>query len=183
MPDKKFQPWLVIGYKIFSKEGPTGLKVERIAKEVGKSKSSFYHHFAEPDLFTESLLQFHHEKAMDIARQVQRCKSMVPDMLNLLLEVKEDIFFNRQLRIHRQNPAFKNCFEQSHEPIERALLKIWTDALGLDDKTSLARLFLNLTVENFYLQVTEETFTYSWLKIYLHNIQAMVREMKKSSLK
>lgn len=182
MADEKILPWLAIGYQKFGKEGPKGLKVEGIAKEVGKSKSSFYHHFADLEVFTESLLQCHLQKARGIAQNARRCKTMVPDMLNLLLESKADILFNRQLRIHRHIPAFKRCFEQSHEPIESAFLKIWSESLGLGDKTFLARLVLNLTVENFYLQVTEETFTYDWLKKYLHNIQGMVREMVQSNL-
>jgi AcrR family transcriptional regulator len=44
------QPWINHGYRTFAYEGPTGLKVERLARQVGKSKSSFYHLFADLDI-------------------------------------------------------------------------------------------------------------------------------------
>ena len=49
-------PWILCGYNIFSKEGPKGLKIEVIARQVSKNKSSFYHHFADLEVFTEILL-------------------------------------------------------------------------------------------------------------------------------
>ena len=52
MTDTKL-PWILCGYDIFSKEGSNGLKIEVIARRVNKSKSSFYHHFADLDLFIE----------------------------------------------------------------------------------------------------------------------------------
>jgi len=48
--------WLEAGYAAFSLHGPNGIKVESLAKEIGKSKSSFYHHFADREIFIEELL-------------------------------------------------------------------------------------------------------------------------------
>ncbi|MEM7514864.1 MAG: TetR/AcrR family transcriptional regulator, partial [Bacteroidota bacterium] len=57
--EKLIEPWLKAGYDIFSQEGPGGLKVERLARIVGKSKSSFYHHFADLEIYTSFLLEYH----------------------------------------------------------------------------------------------------------------------------
>ena len=112
------QPWIETGYEIFSKEGPAGLKVEHIARLVGKSKSSFYHLFADTEIFQEKLLAYHQDRAVVIAAQARACKSMVPDMLNLLIKVKPDLLFNRQLRVHRTNPEFQQCFEKANGLVE-----------------------------------------------------------------
>lgn len=52
-------PWVEAGYQLFAEHGPKGLKVEVIARHVKKSKSSFYHHFSDLEVFTEELLFFH----------------------------------------------------------------------------------------------------------------------------
>lgn len=56
---KTQQPWITQGYATFAAEGPAGLKVERLAKNIGKNKSSFYHHFADLEIFTTILLKVH----------------------------------------------------------------------------------------------------------------------------
>jgi hypothetical protein len=102
---------------------------------------------------------------------------VVPDVFEVLYEFKEDAFFNRQLRINRHIESYKLCFEKAHKPIEDALIKFWPEAIGLDDKPHLARMILNLTVENFYLRLTDETFTEQGLKSYLDEIRAIAKEM------
>lgn len=179
MPDANKTQWIEIGYELFSKEGPKGLKVELLARKAGKSKSSFYHHFGDLELFTDSLLQYHLERSIVISKQAASCQNMVPDLLNLLLSVKSDILFDRQLRIHRDVLEFKKCFEKASGQVEDAFLNIWSDSLGLGDKTYLARIILNLTVENFYLSVTDENINSEWLVNYLKEIHFMVREMMK----
>ena len=172
------QAWIYIGYDLFSKEGPKGIKVEVLAKKVGKSKSSFYHHFSDLEFFMESLLNLHLEKAKRISLQAAKCKKMAPDLLNLLIDIKQDLLFNRQLRINRQMPNFKQCFQAANKLVENAFLDVWAIELGLSEKKHLAQSVLSLTVENFYLQITEETLTYNWLKLFLIEIQAMVRGIR-----
>ncbi|OWY20341.1 TetR/AcrR family transcriptional regulator [Sphingobacteriales bacterium UPWRP_1] len=171
--------WIQAGYETFAKEGISGLKVEALARKTGKSKSSFYHYFADMEVFTQLLLQQHRQNAKVIAGKMKICKNMIPDMLHILLEAKQDVLFNRQLRINRHIPEFNNCFRKAHQPVEEALLPFWANTLGLTDKKYLARMILNLTVENFYLRVTENTFTYNWLTDYIDEIRVMVAEMRK----
>jgi AcrR family transcriptional regulator len=56
------QPWVETGYGKFSESGPYGMKVEILAKLVNKNKSSFYHHFADMEIFIECLLNYHLER-------------------------------------------------------------------------------------------------------------------------
>ena len=170
--------WIEAGYELFAAAGPNGLKVEVMARRVGKSKSSFYHHFADLECFVELLLARHHDRALVIADRERQCANVVPDLLNVLLEVKQDLLFNRQLRIHRADKNCEACFEKSTRPIAEAVLPVWAGLLGLGDNSGLARMVLNLSIENFYLQITDETLTYDWLLAYVDGLQAMVREFQ-----
>ena len=173
------QPWILEGYKLFSKEGTKELKIEVIARKVNKSKSSFYHLFADVDCFMEELLAFHLEQAKIIADRESLCNSIDPALICLLLEVKEDLLFNRQLRVNRSNVSFKRCFEKANQLVGNAFLEVWAKEIGLGHKPKLAEIFFGLVLENFYLQLTEETLTYEWLSDYFKNIRLMVAEFKK----
>ena len=88
------KPWILAGYEIFAYKGPIALKVEVLARIVGKNKSSFYHHFADLEVFIEILLDYHLDRAAIIAKQESECKNVVPELLLLILEVKQDLFFD-----------------------------------------------------------------------------------------
>jgi hypothetical protein len=176
------QPWILEGYKIFSEEGSKGLKVEVISRKVVKSKSSFYHLFADIDCFTEELLTFHIERAKIIAEREKACNSIDPALINLLLEVKQDLLFNRQLRVNRSNTAFKQCFEKANQLVGNAFLEVWAKEIGLENKPKLAEIFFGLVLENFYLQLTDDSFTYNWFSDYFKNIRLMVAGFNKEMI-
>lgn len=167
-------PWILTGYSLFSKEGAASLKIEVLARKVNINKSSFYHHFADLEIFIEQLLEYHIERAKIIAAKERECKTMIPDLLNVLVEYKEDLLFSRQLRINRNNILFKECYEKSNQIVGDSILGIWAEELGLKDNSGLANLVLKLTLDNFYLQINEETFTYEWLLDFVDEFKLMV---------
>jgi AcrR family transcriptional regulator len=167
-------PWIEIGYMVFANEGPIGIKVEQLARLVGKNKSSFYHHFADTTVFLEELLCYHLNQSQKISVLAEACQTLQPDFIHLLLQIKTDILFNRQLRVHRDNPVFQKCFLAANIPVENAFLQIWTEAIGLQSNATFAKLLLKLTIENFYLQVTAANLNEEWLIHYLNEIKAMV---------
>jgi len=172
-------PWILAGYDLFANHGPDGLKVEVIARRVNKSKSSFYHYFADLEIFTDVLLTYHLERAGSIAQQEKQCQQVDPDLLNLLISVKQDLLFNRQLRVHRNNAAFKKCLGKTTRLVSEAIIGIWAAELGLANNSSLAQLVLNMSIENFYLQLTTETLTYPWLAQYIQGLKIMVSALQK----
>jgi len=95
------QPWIAVGYETFALEGPQALKVEVIARKVQKSKSSFYHHFADLDVFITVLLEYHLQQTQIIAQREAACENILPELVEVLVEVKVDLLFNRQLRVNR----------------------------------------------------------------------------------
>ena len=176
------QPWILVGYQLFAQEGPGGLKVERLARKVGKSKSSFYHHFADLEVFTAFLLEYHMDRALAIAARERKCANVIPELIEVILDVKEDLFFNRQLRIHRNIPKFRACFEASSHEVGDAIIGIWAQELGLEGNSYLALMVLNLSLENFYLQITPQTLSYTWLEEYVKGLKQMVQAFKQGKL-
>lgn len=169
--------WLQQGYTTFAHHGPEALKVERLARAVGKSKSSFYHHFADPEGFQESLLRHHLEKARLIAKKEAACQSL-DDLIEVLLEHKTDLLFNRQLRVHRSHPVFERCFQATTELTVPAILPVWKKIIGLEDQSYLADLVLQLSLENFYIQLTPDTLNRAWLLSYFAGLQHLVRSFQ-----
>ena len=179
MKNETEQPWLEAGYEIFSKDGPSGLKVEHIARKVGISKSSFYHLFVDIEIFQEKLLEYHIERAKKMSDQSESCKAIVPDILNLFLENKTTLFFNRQLSIHRNNKLFQTYSEKATGIVEHTYFDKWVDLLGLQTQQHIAKNILKIYTDNFFLRISEETLTYDWLLSLLDEIKILVNDIKK----
>lgn len=170
-------PWIENGYQTFAEAGPNGLKIERLARLVGKNKSSFYHLFADLDVFTATLLEHHLEQARIIAAKEAACTTL-EEFIDVLVDHKTDLLFNRQLRVHRQRPEFQRCFMKTNEVFLASLTDLWPALLELPQNTQLAGLILKLSLENFYLQITEETLNQRWLKDYFYELRTLTRAFK-----
>lgn len=175
--NKTREPWIRQGYATFSQKGPEGLKVERLAKEVGKNKSSFYHHFADLECFTSILLEHHLAQSEIIAAKEAVCNNL-EEFIDVLLDHKVDLLFNRQLRVYRQNVEFQRCFQSTTEMIAGSLLHLWSDLLDLPRNSQLSGLVFKLSLENFYLQITEETLNQDWLNNYFMELRALTKAFK-----
>ncbi|GAB5473079.1 MAG: hypothetical protein Mars2KO_11780 [Maribacter sp.] len=171
--------WIEKGYRTFAIDGPNGLKIEHISREVGKNKSSFYQLFANLKIFTSILLDYHLERSKLIAEKESKCSNL-QDLVDVLIEHKVDLLFNRQLRVHRENAEFEKCFLRVNEMSIPAIIPIWSTIIGLDDNSYLAELVFRLSLENFFLQITDETLNGVWLKDYVHKIQILVSQFKKT---
>lgn len=172
------QHFLQIGYERFANAGPVGLKVEILARQAHISKSSFYHHFADMEVFTEILLAYHLQQVARIAEAERQCQRVVPDLLTYLLTIKADLLFHRQLRIHRHIPAFGEAFLKANALVGNAITGIWAEYIGLDTNTDLARLVLNLSLDNFYLQLSPDTLTYDRLFQFITELRTMVQQFR-----
>ncbi len=179
MESPRQQIWITSGYTLFAQQGPNGLKIEQLARIVGKSKSSFYHHFADLDLFISMLFEYHLERSSLVYEAAAACESMVPGLLNVILTYKEDLFFHRQVRINRHLPNYTNVMESFHRPVEEAFLGIWAKALHLDRQHYIAQALLGLVVDNFYMRVTREHLNPEWLTDYFQEIITMVESIKR----
>lgn len=51
------EDWVKAGLKALAREGASGLKADRLARELGVSRGSFYWHFADVDAFHAAVLE------------------------------------------------------------------------------------------------------------------------------
>lgn len=61
--------WLDAGLKILANGGLDALRIELIAREIGLTKGSFYHHFASREAYVEALLE--HWEAQSTRRIIE----------------------------------------------------------------------------------------------------------------
>lgn len=180
-PSPSQRPWLEAGYALFAQAGPGGLKIEVLARQVGKSKSSFYHLFADLEIFTAALLDLHLSRAHRLAERERQCRQLDPDLLDLLLASKTDLLFHRQLRIARATEPFASCLQRADALVEDAFLGLWSHIVGLTDRApSIPRQLYDLAIENFYLRLTDAQFTRAWLLAYFAELQLLVTGLKRS---
>lgn len=170
MTDKQ-DSWIATGYELVALAGYKELKIEALAKKVGISKSSFYHHFADIELFTERLLNEHIRRCHLIAEKERQAKNINPEFINILVDHKTDLLFNRQLRINRNHRPFATCIDKSNQIIGNAFVILWMKELDLRLNQQQAEGFFELALENFYLQISDETLNHAWLTNYFSNLK------------
>lgn len=165
--------WIKIGYEIFAINGQSRLKIEPLAKSVGKSKSSFYHHFADLELYMDFLLNYHIQQSKIIAKKEQNAQNIDPELINILVEHKTDLLFNRQLRISQNIPSFAVALEQSNKIIGNAFVNTWVKDSNLQLTAKQIDGIFSLALENFFLQINIETLNYNWLSNYFKNLKTI----------
>lgn len=172
--------WIKTGYEIFALNGENSLKIESLAKKVGISKSSFYHHFADMEVFIELLMNYHLQQSEIIACKEKAVKTIDPELINILIEHKTDLLFNRHLRFNHQNKIYKLTLDKSNRIIGSEFVKLWAadTKLNLNHK-QLEGLF-ELALENFFLLINSENLNSKWLSDYFINLKRIAMNFELS---
>ncbi len=181
MMDSSAAPWIEAGYRVFATSGPQALRVEQLAREVGISKSSFYHHFADVPSFIEALLHYHVERGKVEANKARGCRSFEPEFIHLLVEIRMDLQFNWQLRLHREELAYQLCYQRAHSVVEQEVMGIWAEALGIPGQTQLARNIFTVVTDLFYQRFPKEQLTYEWCVAFLAEVRGFMADVVRSS--
>jgi len=177
MIDSSAAPWLEAGYASFALRGPQSLRVEQLAREVGISKSSFYHHFTDMPFFIERILHHHLERGEQVALRAQACRSFDPDFIHLLVSIRMDLYFNWQLRLHREELAYQLCYQRAHSLVEQEVLGIWSEALGIPGQPQLARNIFTVVTDLFYQRFPKEQLTYEWFVAFLQEVNNFMEDV------
>ena len=175
---EKEQIWIIKGYETFAFWGEKGIKIEKLAKEVGISKSSFYHHFADLDIFIERLLLHHLTMSVTIAEKERKAEKINPDLINILIDHKTDLLFNRQLRINANNLIFKDVLIKSNRIIGNDFIKLWLSDTKLKLTLPQAEGLFELAMENFFLQINQDNIKQEWLVTYFDNLNRITRNFE-----
>jgi len=167
--------WINSGYLRFAEGGLAAVRVEAMARDTGVSKSSFYHHFADLEVFFEALCIYHLERAAIIAEKETACTNIDPELIEVLTEHRTDLLFNRQLRVLRDDPVFGRCVRDADAAMGDGFIALWQRDLNRPVTPDQLRALFSLALENFFLQLTPEHLTREWLSAYFKNLRAVVK--------
>lgn len=159
-------------------QGENALKIEILAKKIGISKSSFYHHFADMQLFVEALLNYHLEQSKVIAEKEKSAKTIQPELIDILVAHKIDLLFNRQLRFNQQKNEFRETLEKSNQIIGNEFVRIWATDLQLNLSVKQLESIFELALENFFLQINPENITFEWISNYFENLKRIAKNFE-----
>ncbi|SDL80422.1 transcriptional regulator, TetR family [Chryseobacterium taihuense] len=159
-------------------QGENALKIEMLAKKIGISKSSFYHHFADMQLFVEALLNYHLEQSKVIAEKERLAQTIQPELIEILVEHKIDLLFNRQLRFNQQKNEFRETLEKSNQIIGNEFVRIWATDLQLNLSVKQLESIFELALENFFLQINPENITFEWISNYFENLKRIAKNFE-----
>lgn len=108
--------WLEKGYEVFALYGPKSLTINKVAKEINQTRTSFYYYFNDLSDFIEELIQMH-LKLFEIYLESgkKECKQYSPDIFILLSEFSMGLKFHKQLFNNRNNPLYNFTYMQCNE--------------------------------------------------------------------
>ncbi len=172
---KDKQYWVRTGYDICSFEGIDRLKVEYVAKKVGVSKSSFYHHFGDIAGFLDALIEYHYERCVLLASKEKECTKIHPDLIVILLEHKVDLLFHRQLRVNRDNREIQEALSKSQQLLGNYAVMLWAKSLNVDLSTFQLEALFEIATDDFYMQITKDNLNYEFLSSYFKNLSRVSR--------
>ena len=141
------EQWLQQGYVDFAKQGPENLSIKHMGEAIGASRSSFYHHFAEMDLFIDELLAQHWDICQEFNEAgKEACQNLIPDLYDLLAQYPIPLSFSRQLFHNRHIPRYNFLFVKTYQASAEAfVLNLFAKHMDLQlPQRDLNHLFLTL---------------------------------------
>lgn len=177
MRNKKSNIWIEGGYQVFGTEGLKGLKVERLSAKIGVSKSSFYYSFIDFEKYFQELIQVHKERLSILADQESKCQSIDPELIEIFMEYKWDLFFNKQLRFSGLYSQYSQILEEADTLAKKHFVKLWKKDLALNINDSQLESLFHLALENFYFRLNEETIEYSYLSQYFQHMRSLIQNI------
>lgn len=170
-------PWIEKGYELVARQGLENLKIEKLSKSIGISKSSFYHLFIDLDNFLFALLDYHFEKSQLIASKELQARSINPELIEILIDHRIDILFSKQIRIYRERPKFSEAISKIDNLSSIPFINVWKEDLKLNLEDSQLKGLFSLVLENFFLQVNIDNLEKAWLTNYFENLKILIRSI------
>lgn len=120
--DKKSK-WLNEGYKQFAEFGPDQISINKISKDIGAARASFYHFFGDMDVFIEELCALHWDIAVEFNKSGKdNITQLFPDFYDFLAEYNMPLQFSLQLFRNRHHPTYNYLYLRTYELSASAFL-------------------------------------------------------------
>jgi AcrR family transcriptional regulator len=174
--------WVEKGYELFASHGQKDMKVEVLSRQLGISKSSFYHYFADMSVFMDILFDYHISRSRVIGEKFKQFKNIDTDFIHYLMSIKTDLLFVRQLKLVPTNPEFTNCLMQTRGLMGADLFTLWVKEIGLENNLTAAKNFFAVARDNFFLQLSAESINYNWLSDYFGNIKKLIQQLSHAKI-
>lgn len=169
-----YQIWMDAGYEIFAEEGPSGVQVERLARELDKNKSGFYHFFGDKETFFELMMKEHLGRLDLLSYQIRRIKEFDPEYLDFLMANRSTVLFQMQLVRNRETPLFATTMEQFSVRVTAAILPVWSNYLGTT--VTVSGKLWGIIRDTFYSRVTPDNFNFEWMSELSKEVRKLVKK-------
>jgi AcrR family transcriptional regulator len=155
------EQWITAGYTEFAKYGPEGKNIDRLATLVGKSRSSFYHNFADQDGYEEALFHHHQKLTHQLAEEIAPLENMFPQYAIIISRYRDWMFFHREMfLLQHRDKKYKEVFERTVAVTGGKAAKLWCKEAGLCNVPHAKMMrFFNTVREAFFTRIEYNSFT------------------------
>lgn len=172
--------WINAGYELFAHEGHEGLQVERMARKLDLNKSGFYHYFGDRNFYLSQLMRHHHKCVDRMLLDVVNIDTFDPDYLHVIIKHPNTLMVNRQLAFNQHISLFNNTLSEVNQKIERSVLPLWADYVGMYDQPNLALGYFKLMHDALYSRLTFDCLNFDYLYKQTYEVKTMLQEMLRS---
>lgn len=174
MMNQKKQKWVETGYNLIALQGFENVGVEMISRSMNKSKSSFYNYFGDYENYIEKVLSYHITRNKLFVTEILEIINLNPDLIDILLKYKTDIFFYKRLYTRRDKAEFNSVLELSFSNYSKAIEEKWVVYLSLVKNRAFVRKLHLYVAEHFLMIMNKDNYTFDWIEEYLKELTSML---------
>jgi AcrR family transcriptional regulator len=169
----KIEKWIKAGYQLLATDEIDGINIEKLAKALKANKSGFYHYFGTREEYFKHLVKHHIDRAQVVAKEIQHCERLDPDLL--MVVVKEKNFFLVEAQLLLKGKPLKAKFDttEAGRIIADEVVALWrrynepiNDLKGALATVDLIRLY-------FYARIDAQNISYKFLHELLEEIKGL----------
>lgn len=141
-PRSTREDWLELGFDILAGEGERSLTIDTLCRRMGRTKGSFYHHFADRHAYVVALMT-HWEsrytlRVIDEMEPYEQAREKLVKLGEMTAR-DVDLRLERRIRVWAdREPAVRDAVERVDRARERYLHEQFTAAFGDAHKARLA---------------------------------------------
>ncbi|HRP09706.1 MAG TPA: helix-turn-helix domain-containing protein [Terricaulis sp.] len=134
------EDWIALGLAALARSGPEALTLERVTAAAGKTRGSFYHHFADHEAFLAALGARWRETSTETPiATTERQRGRRSDTLARRTAAIDHALERNLRRLAASEPAIAREVKRVDEARIRYLVKLFRDELGVSPAEALAR--------------------------------------------
>jgi len=130
--------WLALGLEQLAREGSPGLTVEALCKTAGRTRGSFYHHFADHEAFVDALMEAWKQKnTIDVTEETLKQETPVRAKKLAVLAIGLDHALEHAVRQFAQGNAAVQNTVRDVDGIRTRFIAGLYESDGLDSDLAL----------------------------------------------